>query len=75
MQKCLLKGLENCRLLTRVHGQNKGSLDEYGCPKIQDLVKTDSPWICSSYLFLHKKRLHCAKRRAKVYGEGARQNL
>ena len=69
------KGLEECRLLTRLLGQNVENLDDYGCPKIQDLVKTDSLWICSSYLFRHKTRLHCAERKAKVYGEWATQPL
>ena len=42
------KGLEKCRLLTRLLGQNVENLDDYGCPEFQDLVKTDSLWICSS---------------------------
>ena len=69
------KRLEKCRLLTRLLGQNVEKLDEYGCPKIQELVKTDSLWICSSYLFRHKIRLHCAERKAKVYGVWAIQHL
>ena len=69
------KGLEKCRLLTNFFGQNVENLDDYGCPKIQDLVKTDSLWICSSYPFRHKTRLHCAERRARVYGERAMQHL
>ena len=69
------KGLQKCRLLTGHLGQNVENLDDYGCPKIQDLVKTDSSWICSSYLFRHKTRLHCAERKAKVYGEWAMQPL
>ena len=36
------KGLEKCRLLTHLLGQNVENLDDYGCPKIQDVVKTDS---------------------------------
>ena len=36
------KGLEKCRLLTTFLGQNVENLDDYGCPKNQDLVKTDS---------------------------------
>ena len=44
------KGLEKCRLLANLLGQNVENLDDYGCPKIQDLVKTDGLWICSSYL-------------------------
>ena len=72
------KGLETCRLLTRVLGQVVENLDDYGCPKIQDLVgegKTDSSWICSSYPFRHKTKFHCAERKAKVYGEWAMQPL
>ena len=69
------KGLEKCRLLTRLLEQNVENLDDYGCPKIQDLVKTDSLWICSNYTFRHKTRLHCAERKAKVYGEWAMQQL
>ena len=42
------KGLEKCRLLTRILGQIVENLDDYGCPKFQDLVKTDRLWICSS---------------------------
>ena len=52
------KRLEKCRLLTRLLRQNVEKLDDYGCPKIQDLVKTDSLWICSTYTFRHKTRLH-----------------
>ena len=69
------KGFEKCRLLTTFLGQNLEILDDYGCPKVQDLVKTDSLWNCSSYPFRHKTRLHCAKRKAKVYGEWAMQHL
>ena len=36
------KRLEKCRLLTNLLGQNVENLDDYGCPKIRDLVKTDS---------------------------------
>ena len=42
------QGLEKCRLLTTFPGQNIENLDDYGCPKIQDLVKTDNLWICSN---------------------------
>ena len=69
------KGLEKCRLLTNLLGQNVESLNDYGCPKNQDLVKTDSLWIYSSYPFRHKTRLHCAERKAKVYGDWAMQHL
>ena len=69
------KGLDKCILLTKFLGQNVEILDDYRCPKIQDLVKTDSLWNCSSYPFRHKARLHCAERKAKVYGEWAMQDL
>ena len=69
------KGLENYRLLTRLLGQNVEKLDDYGCSKIQDLVKKDNSWICCSYPFRHETRLHCAERKAKVYGEWAMQHL
>ena len=69
------KGLEKCRLLRNLLGQNVEKLDDYDCRKTQDLVKTDNLWICSSYLFRHKTRLHCAERKAKVYGEWAIQHL
>ena len=72
------KWFEKCRQLTRLLGQNAENLDDYGCPKIQDLVgegKANSSWICSSYPFRHKTRLHCAERKAKVYGDWAMQHL
>ena len=46
-------GLEKCRMLTNLLGRNVEKLDDYGCPETQDLVKTDSSWICSSYPFRH----------------------
>ena len=69
------EGLEKCRLLTNLLGQNVENLADYGCPKIQDLVKTGSLWICSSYSFRHKTRLRCAETKAKVWGECAMQHL
>ena len=68
-------GFEKCRLLSSLLGQNVENLDDYGCPKTQNLVKTDSLWICSSYLFQHKTKLPCAERKTKVYGERAMQHL
>ena len=73
--KVFAEGLEKCRLLTNLLGQNVENLDDYGCPKIQHLVKTDSWWICSSYPFRYKTRPHCAERKAKVYEEWVMQHL
>ena len=72
------KRFEKCRLLTRLRGQNVENLDDYGCPKIQDLVregKANNSCICYSYRFRHKTRLHCAERKAKLYGDWAMQHL
>ena len=69
------KGLEKCRLLTRLLGQKVEILDDYGCPKFQELVKMDSSWIFSSYPLRHKTKLHCVGRKAKVYGEWSTQHL
>ena len=41
------KVLEKCRLLTSLLGQNVENLDDYGSPKIQDLVKRT---VCGSAL-------------------------
>ena len=68
------KGLEKCKLLTTLLRQNVKNLDDYGCPKIQNLV-TNSSWMCSSYPFRHKTRLHCAERKEKVHGDWAMQHL
>ena len=64
------KGPENCRLLSSFLGQNVENLDEYGCPQIQDLVETDSLWMCSNYPFRHKTRLHCADRSKGLWRMG-----
>ena len=69
------KELEKCRLLTRLIGQNVESLDDYRCPKFQDLFKMDKWWICSSCPFRHKTTLDCAERKAKVYGDWAKPGL
>ena len=39
------KGLEKCGLWTNLLGRNVKNMDDHGCPKVQDLVKTDSSWI------------------------------
>ena len=35
-------GVEKCRLLSNLLGRNVEILDDYGCPEIQDLEKTES---------------------------------
>ena len=52
-----LKGLEKCKLVSCLLGQNVENLDDYGCPKIQDVIVAEEgrnvSWICSSYPFRH----------------------
>ena len=59
------KGFGKCRLLNSLLGRYVENLDDYGCPKIQDLVKTDSSWICSSYPFRHKKKTSVCREESK----------
>ena len=79
--KVLANGLEKCKLLTKFLGQIVEKLDKSGCPKNQDPfgeVKAESSWICSSYPFRHKTWLHClhcAERKAKVYGYWTMEHL
>ena len=71
-------GFEICRVLNRLLGQKVEKMHDYGYPKIQDLVgerKASSSWICSTYPFRHKTRLHCADGKAEVYGDWAMQHL
>ena len=72
------KGFKKLRRLTRLFGRNVEKLDDYGCPKVLDLVgevKANSSWICSGYPFRHKTRLHCVERKTEVYGDWAVQHL
>ena len=49
-------------------------LEDHGCPKVQDLVDEEI-WICSSYPFGHKTKLHCAERTAKFFGNWIMRHL
>ena len=72
------KGFEKCRLLTRLLEQKVEILDDYCCPKTQDLVgegKANSSWMRSKFPFQHKTRLHCAEKKAKVFGDWALYHL
>ena len=44
------KGFKNCRLLTRLLGQNVESLDDYGCPKLQNGVGEEKRTVRQSAL-------------------------
>ena len=64
------KGHKKCRLLTSLLGQNVESLDDYGCPKIQDLVKTNTLWPCSSYLSDTKQGLAISRGKQRCMENG-----
>ena len=59
---------QKSRLLSPLLGQNVEILDDYGCPKIQDLVKMDSLWICSSYPFRHQNKASLCGEKSKGVG-------
>ena len=44
------EGSEKCTLLTRLLGQNVENLDDYGCPKIRDLVGEEKRTVRGSVL-------------------------
>ena len=43
------------------------NLDEYGCPKVQDLVDEEM-WICSRYPFRHKTTIHGTECKENLFG-------
>ena len=71
------EGLQKCRLLTTFLGQNVENLVDCGCPKIQDLVKTDSfvDLLHLPFRTQNKVSLCREESKAKVYGEWAMQHL
>ena len=50
------------------------NLEDYGCPEVKDLV-VEEIWICLSYAFKHKTKLHCAERKAKLLGNWILRHL
>ena len=79
------KGLEKCSLLSVFLGEVVENLEDYGCPKIQELCYTQGHkclrtnqkqvWICTSYPVHHKNTLHCAELKAFVFGTWIMQHL
>ena len=45
-----VKGFEKCRLLISFLGQNVENLEDYGCPKIQDLLEKEKRTVRGSAL-------------------------
>ena len=63
------KGLEKCKILSPYLCKDVENLDDLGCPKASKLLENDdAEWNCSNYPYRHKKTLHCAEKKAYVYG-------
>ena len=56
------EGKEPGKNLTSLLSKELESLDDHGCPKVQDLVDQGT-WICSSYPLTRKSAFHCADRK------------
>ena len=66
----LAKGTEKCKIIAKLMGVHVENLEDYGCPKIEQLeMSTDE---CSNYPIQHKHCLHCAERKVKTFGDWAR---
>ena len=61
------KRTEEFKILGSLLGKKVENLEDHGCHIVQDLVDEEL-WICLSYQFRHKTSLHCAERKAKLFG-------
>ena len=68
------KGYEKCKILSEILETKVTNLDDYACPKVQNLIFKDEEhdWRCSNYPFRHANTLHCAERKAFAYGTWTR---
>ena len=68
------KGYEKCKNLSEILETKLTNLDDYACPKVQNLIFKDEEydWRCSNYPFRHANTLHCAERKAFAYGTWTR---
>ena len=66
--ECVAKETEKCKIVGSLLDRVVEILEDYGCPKVQDLV-VEEIWICSSYPIRHKTTLHCAEHKAKLFGD------
>ena len=63
------KGLQKCKILSPYLCKDVENFDDLGCPKDSKLLENDdAEWNCSNYAYRHKKTLHCAEKKAYVYG-------
>ena len=73
------KGSEKCKILSQILNKPVENLDNLPCPPASALVfrneKGECDWICSSYPLRHLKTLHCAERKAYVYGLWTKTHL
>ena len=73
------KGSEKCKILSQILNKPVENLDNLSCPLASALVfrneKGECDWICSSYPLRHLKTLHCAERKAYVYGLWTKTHL
>ena len=60
------KGTEKCKIPGDFLDKDVQTLEDHGCPKVQNLVDEEI-WICSTYPFRLKTTLHCAERKAKLF--------
>ena len=68
------KRTANCKILGNLLSKEFENLDHHGCPRGQDLVDEEI-WVCSSYQFRHKTLLHCAERKANLFGNWIMRHL
>ena len=63
------KGYEKCKILSEIMETKVTNLDDYECPKVQNLIFKDEEYDrrCSNYPFRHAKTFHCAERKAFAY--------
>ena len=68
------KGYEKCKILSEILQTKLTNLDDYACPKVQNLIfkYEQYDWRCSNYPFRHANTLHCAERKAFAYGTWTR---
>ena len=68
------KGTEKCKIFGKLLDKEVENLEDHGGPKIQGLVHEEM-WICLSYPFYHKTTLHCAERKAYLFGNWIMRHL
>ena len=61
------KWTEKCKILGNLLDKEVESLEDHGCPKLQDLVDEEI-WIFSSYPFRNNTTLYSAERKSKMFG-------